>query len=368
MLERRDLDDLRASHEAPCVSVLVPARRDPGDGRATVTAIKNLLRDAETKLARRAPRRVTKPIVDKLRELALDIDTHATGASIALFASPDFARRVDLPFVVDELCVVGDAFVTRALARALDESERYRVLVLGDRPTRLFEARRDALVEVRNDDFPMRYEGVGGSAPVPGKRPPVARARQRPRPRGPLGTPNMGTEFSKNLEEYHRQFYRAVAASLERLERRDPLPLVVVGDTKRLATFLALPRRSAPILELRGARENEPVSRLEQLVWSRVETILRAANVERARVVLDRAVESRRLASGLEASRAAARDGRGAVLMIEQGFPRPARADDVVQAVLARGGQVLFVPDGTLTDHDGVALTLRYARRRARAA
>jgi hypothetical protein len=53
-----------------------------------------------------------------------------------------------LPFPVRAAVSVGSTPATSFLVQGLRRSPRYRVLVLSDRATRLFEAVRDELVEV----------------------------------------------------------------------------------------------------------------------------------------------------------------------------------------------------------------------------
>ena len=76
-------------------------------------------------------------------------------------------------------------------------------------------------------------------------------------------------------------------------------------------------------------------------------------------------------------------EGRGALLLVEEDFHYPARVDasgmhltpaddpsapdvlddavdDLIEIVLARGGRVAFVDNGTLSQHQQVALGLRY--------
>ncbi|MDQ1295081.1 MAG: hypothetical protein QG608_2966, partial [Actinomycetota bacterium] len=75
--------------------------------------------------------------------------------------------------------------------------------------------------------------------------------------------------------------------------------------------------------------------------------------------------------------------GRGDLLLVEEGYEQPARVDpvtqnvepttdrdapgvvddlvdEVIEAVLAARGRVHVVPDGTLAAHDRIAMKLRY--------
>jgi len=105
------------------------------------------------------------------------------------------------------------------------------------------------------------------------------------------------------------------------------------------------------------------------------------AEQEAALGALDRARGARRLAGGIDEVWPLAVEGRGALLVVEEGFAPAARldgphlvpaddaaalgvvddvADELVEAVLKAGGRVTFVPDGTLEEVGRVALELRY--------
>ena len=65
-----------------------------------------------------------------------------------------------LPFPVPEAVALEASPATRYLVQGLRRSPRYRVLVLSDRATRVFEAVRDDLVEERSHGFPMAADIV----------------------------------------------------------------------------------------------------------------------------------------------------------------------------------------------------------------
>jgi hypothetical protein len=98
---------------------------------------------------------------------------------------------------------------------------------------------------------------------------------------------------------------------------------------------------------------------------------------------LEAAVGLQRAASTLGEVWHLARLGRGKVLVVEEGYHRPARlneweqldlnvedptapgvlddaVDEVIETVLAKGGEVVFVEDGELAFHDRISLILRY--------
>ena len=89
-----------------------------------------------------------------------------------------------------------------------------------------------------------------------------------------------------------------------------------------------------------------------------------------------------RVVSAIEEVWRLAQDGRGKLLLVEKGYHVPAvvdekgglqvvtepggtkvmddAVDEIIEAVLAKGGEVMIVDDNALPDHHHIALTLRY--------
>jgi len=61
-----------------------------------------------------------------------------------------------------------------------------------------------------------------------------------------------------------------------------------------------------------------------------------------------------------EESRIAARDARCEPLTFDENALLDDAVDEVIETVLAKGGRVVFVDDGTLGAHSRIALILRY--------
>jgi hypothetical protein len=73
------------------------------------------------------------------------VDWKHTLDGLALFASRDVATAVHLPFRPRARVVIDATFATRDLVFSLNRSPRYRVLVLTEKPARLFDATTNVL-------------------------------------------------------------------------------------------------------------------------------------------------------------------------------------------------------------------------------
>lgn len=365
-MNRSEIAALQAVRGFPAVTILLPTIQRWPDNRQNPIRVTNLVHEAAERLRSSSSARIWTPLIERLESLAASIDYEHLDAGLALFVNQDIARIVLLPFPVPERVVVDETFATRELVAAEQRSPRYRVLVLSEQPTRLYTGLRDTLAEVHDHGFPMTYEGPGpevdSSRPLPGGR---------------------GTHTDAYRDEYRRQFFRAVDAALGEVLAEDPLPLIVTGVDRYLAFFREVSTHTRQIVAtVTGSYDQTLPHELAALVWPAMQTYV-TQQQETALAALAAAVDGQRYASGIEEVWRLAHEGRGATLLVEDGFTytaredatglaiRPARnpllpgviddaVDETIETVIAKGGDVIFVPDGALAVHQRVALILRY--------
>ena len=99
--------------------------------------------------------------------------------------------------------VIDATFATRDLVFTLNRAPRYRVLVLTEKPARLFEATTNVLTEVTDKPFPMVHKGPGGASKLPG---------------------GQGINRSAVRDESHRHFFRKVDERSPQSRRKTPCP------------------------------------------------------------------------------------------------------------------------------------------------
>lgn len=261
-----------------------------------------------------------------------------------------------------ERVIVDEDFFTRDLVFALNRTPRYWTLVLSEKPTRLFEGTRDDLIEAQDGGFPMTHEGPGGEQSLPG---------------------GFGIRKSAYRDERHRQFFRQVDSALKPFLADDPLPLVVVGVDRYLAFFNEVASHKDSILTtLTGSHDKTSPHELGKLVWPLVKANLAE---ERQQVFsdLERAIGERKYVSTVGEVWRLANKGRSRLLLVEEDFHYPARVDEtgrhlmpaddatapdviddavdeIIETVLRKQGQVVFMDNGQLEAHQRIALILRY--------
>lgn len=351
-MNRSDIQQLQSVHEYPALSILLPTHRSHPENRQDAIRLRNLVNQASERLRAELPPQDATPIVERLNRLATQVDYRHLLDGLSLFVSRQFSGQFYLPFPVQERIVVDRSFATRDLVYALNRSPRYRVLVLSEKPTRLYEATRDVLTEIETGGFPMTYAGPGVSEPLPG---------------------GFGIRRSAHRDEHMRRFFRQVDTALGEVTGAEALPIVLVGVERYLAFFEEVSRSKRPVLaRLTGSHDKTPAARLAQRVWP----LAQAALAEQRRLAL-KELDTQPHVSGIDEAWRKAQSGRGKLLFVEEGYRYPARyqaesekliaaddapdaVDDLIETMLSKGGQVIFVEDGSLSAHHRLALSLRY--------
>ena len=360
----RELNTLLETRGYPAVSILCPIYRTYPESRQNKVRLQNLLRSATVRLLEEFAWEEIRPVVRRLESLIASIDLSSCRDGVAVYANAEWGSVVHLPLRVEERVVIDETFATRDLVLAQRRHPRYRVLALGERINRLYEGIGSELSEVSQQRSP-----VGPDRESDG--------RSRP-PRG-----NRGMDQSGANAERRRHALRAADELLAELNSMDPLPLVVLGSRRALATFGEVSRSRPAMIATVPLAEDSPApdqiaARVEPLIrdWTRSQEAELTTALEAARW-------AGRSLGGLQQVWAAARQGRVDSLLVEEGFRFPARldpegrkltpaedaaapgviddaVDELIEEAIGKGGRVALVGNGALGDYARVAAILRY--------
>jgi hypothetical protein len=361
MICRTELKRLQSQHDYPSLSLLAPTHRTAPANKKDRIVVKNLAADGLKRLHGEFNKREVAALVRNLTRLIDKVDWQHLLDGLALFASRDVATAVHLPFRPKARVVIDASFATRDLVFSLNRSPRYRVLVLTEKPTRLFDAMTNVLTEYTDKPFPMIHKGPGGASRLPG---------------------GQGINRSAVRDESHRQFFRSVDDQLAAIQKDDHVPIVVVGVDRYLAFYQEVTKDPDAIVGVVAGSHDAPnPAALGKLVWP----VFKAGSTlrrTRALARLGAAVSNNRHASGIDQVWRAAFEKRCQTLLVETGFEHPAdvsetgdrllkytgrgplalddAVDEVIERVTADGGEVFFYDPGVLDVHQRIAAVLRY--------
>lgn len=218
-------------------------------------------------------------------------------------------------------------------------STHYYVLALSDDVTRLYEAFRDRLIDIRNTWFPL-----GPATPHP-----------------PQGLTDGKLHALLQRVDRHFAHYHG----------REPLGVVLVGPAAIRSEFETLTTHSGMVIgHADGDHATTSLEALGRVVWTVVTGAMATAGHGVAHR-LESAARADNVAVGLDAVVHSLDAGIGTTLLVEEGYRMAPRdiaslledcdnvVDVLVDKVLALGGNVLFVADGSLGAFRRIALILR---------
>lgn len=353
------LAELQAPRTYPAVSILAPMQRHlPGNPEDPVV-LRDLVDEAARRVRDELGTQRSEEIVRRLHEAVDSVDWRNPPDGLAVFVAPGESRVLELPFPVGVRVAIDQTFATRDLVRGVTRNPRYRVLALGEKPTRLFEGQGSTLVEHRTGGFPAWVEGSHGE---------------------PLASGGFLVHSSR-AEEQHRAFFRQVDEALGVATVRDPLPLVLAGTGRDRVYFDDVTTQGELVVAtVEGNYEDAGPFDLARLAVPLIDAYVasqRAATIDE----LVEAIGPGRGLVGIKAAWDAARDGRARILLVEDDFEYPARevdgtlepvgdaaapgviddaVDELIEMVLDKSGDVVIVEPGQLGEHGPVALLLRY--------
>lgn len=344
---------LRRHRAQPCVSLLA-AGADPETFRREVD---ELLRTAAKRLRSELPADAVDELLAPLDALTRSIDPPVAGESIGYFASAEVVEVVRIPEPVRSRVAIDDTFATRDLVSALLRTTSYAVVAVSRQVARYFEDVGTGLTEVTNANWPLRA--------------PAERRSADP------------TDPERRRRSDDRRFVRTVDITLSEQLRRRGLPLVVV-TTPVLQQHLGRVTARPDVIDVvvHGGIDELAPDEMAALVDTSIQSDLQRRRDD-ALDAIDVAVGQKRCASGIDEVWSCANDGRGELLVVEEGFAFPAHisasgqhllatddvehpevvddmVDDVIEQVLATRGRVMVLPDGTLDRFARIALALRY--------
>lgn len=361
-MNRDELKKVMSYRSYPCVSILVPTHRtSPGSKQDPIT-VKNLVKEAISRLNQEFPQRDIQPVIDRIESIVSSIDYTRTSDSMAIYASKDFSARYDLPVTVKEQVIIDETFATRSLIYATSRNPRYLVLALSEKPTRLFDVFLDTPVEISNGDFPAFF---------------IEDEENSPRPIGEI------TNMSSYRDEQYNKFFKKIDKTLTSLIKDTKIPLVITGVDRYLSYYKDITELTDHIAgEIKGSYEKSSPHELAKLTWPVMEKHMAKAKTGILKK-LEEAIGNGHFSSGIDQVWNTAFEGRGLMLLVEEGFQFPAvisednnilspaedstspgvvddAVDEIIEEVINRGGEVHFVDKDDLKIHNRIAMILRY--------
>lgn len=351
---------LNAVKYLPAVSLILPFEPKISPRPELEYRLKMALNKTEKELMANYPANKVLPLLDRLQNLVAGIDYTTHKKSLAIFLSPMVEKMFYLDIPVEEKLVVDESFEIRDLVYQKKQEIEYLVLMLSAKKSLMFLANEADMKLVKSNLSEHLY---------------VADIAERV---ASFSDPEARAEVL--LEKFLYQMDEDLTLMLKAY----PLPVFVLGAQRVIGHFKKLSKHHHDITEyISGNYEELPVPEIFNVVQPHVSNWRQVKQVGLLKQ-LDKAMNAKKLAYGIEEVWQAATHKNSRLLLVEKSFVYAARqgaepgiiykeelpseypfyikdaVDDVIQKVLENGGDVEFVDDGSLSDYGRIALIQYY--------
>ena len=352
----KEIKDIRSDN---CITIIATTHRTKPDYLNDGLRLKNLIKEAEDRLMADTTKRNAKSLVEKLNKLTGEIDHSQNLESLMLFVNDEVAKYTRLPINVEDRVVIDDTFATRDLVRAMRLETHYYILVLSQEKTRLIEAMNDKIIQEIGSPFPFentQYFSKNRAAKA------------------------IASRQTSLMSEYFNQADKKV----NDVRKDNPLPVLICGLEENHNEYIKVADKKHSIFDvfLSKNKINDPAHSIVAESWEILKDYLIQKNNER-KVELKKAVGENKFLSDTNEIWKGISEGRIQTLFIEQGLFQPAVMnddeivyvsneerndigviddiyDEMIEANMDFGGDVVFLPKGELTKFNGFGAITRY--------
>lgn len=161
-----DLTKLANKTAHTAVSIYAPTHKTSPENENDRIVVKNIVAKALTEIEKLGAKRDFTAVIENLNAAFDSIDWNYSTDGLALLASEEGFWTYNLNHSPSEQVTISEQFVITEIAKTLNKSWDYYLLVLSESPTKLFKGSRQDLTEIKGG-FPLSHGGRGGSSAIP---------------------------------------------------------------------------------------------------------------------------------------------------------------------------------------------------------
>lgn len=353
------LKELKKVRSENCITIIATTHRTKPDYLDDGLRLKNLIKDAETRLMADTTKRNANSLIEKLNNLAAEIDHSQNLESLMLFVNDEIAEYKRLPIKVEDRVVIDETFATRDLIRAMHIESHYYILVLSQEKIRLIEAMNDKVVMEVGKPFPIENTQF-------------------------FSKNRAANAIASKQTNLNAEYFNQADKTVNDLRKNNPLPVLICGLEENHNEYMKIADKKHSIFNvfLDKNKINDPVHSIVEEGWEVVKDYVTKKNSER-KEELKRAVGENKFLSDTNEIWRAISEGKIQTLFIEQGLFQPAVMkddeivfvsdeernntgviddiyDEMIEANMDFGGDVVFLPKGELSKFNGFGAVTRY--------
>jgi hypothetical protein len=353
---------MNAVHYRPAVSIIVPFEPKANQKTELTHSLKIAAGKVEKELQKNYPGEISLLVMQKLRNMISKLEADVHKKSIALYVSPVFEKVLYLDMAVEEKIIVDESFEIRDLLYCKKQLHKYLALLLSGKESRLYLGNSDRFVRMVLDTPESLVSYLND-------------------------TPERVANFSDSSEQKEivmEKFLHHIDKALDRVLHAYHLPLFVLGTERIMGHFNKLTRHGGAVSKyVAGNYEGATLPELKDILEPHISALKKEKQKELLSL-LEKAAGKKELAIGITDVWREATHQKGRLLVVEKNYMYAAQhgctedviykvdeptdksfyikdaVDDVIEKVLANGGDVEFVDEGLLKDYQQIALVQYY--------
>ncbi|MBX3042842.1 MAG: hypothetical protein KIT33_11980 [Candidatus Kapabacteria bacterium] len=240
----------------PSVSIILNTHRTKPDNMKDQTLLKNLIKEAETRLLENYDKKLAQILIEKCNELSDSIDHNYNLESLVLFVSEDFADFTRLPVEVENRVIIDNNFATRDLVRALHYETSYFVLALSRDKARLILAHTDKVVEEITEGFPFDNTLYT--------------------------TDKIKLSSSKGQDNLIEEFFNRIDKNLNEINKENNYPVILATESRNYDNFIKVADKKEMIVgQINKNWDNDEAHNIVPEAWQQMKSYLSERNNER---------------------------------------------------------------------------------------
>jgi len=358
-------DVLGIQNDLPCISIIMPFEPKMG----VKAELRHKLKIATDKIklelmADYSPEKAM-PVLKKLQLVIKDLNYNTHKKTIAIFVSPTIEKVYYLDIPVEEKIILDDSFEIRDLIYCKKQIHKYLLAELNGNSTKIYLGNGAHFVKVISN--------------VPDNI--AAYKTDLPERVGNF------TDSSNKKEILLDKFLKHTDKGLSLLLQAYQLPLFVMGTPKTIGHFKSITHNAKHVIEyIHGNFEEKTAPELYEIMEPFVGDWKKVTQADLLNQI-DEAVSLNKISVGISEVWKTAAQKRGKLLIVEKNFMYPAvqgaspdiiyqyknsvnnafyikdAVDDLIEKVLANGGDVEFVDGQLLKNYDSIVLIEYYERK-----
>lgn len=351
------LSNLKTVQSKVNVSIILNTHRTRPDNQQDRIVLKNLIKEAEERLYKDYDKAIASKIIEKLHHCAEKIDHEHNQEALVIYVNESYAEyhRISIPVI--NRVVIDPRFATRDIIRSKTLETKFHSLVLSKHIAKLYTVSSSHEIEELNGEFPILNHLV---------------------PADPLmQSTNKGQD---NLVE---EFFNTVDKKVNKTIPNPKESILLLTDSRNFDHYSKVADHKNKIAGyISGNFENSTIHQILSQSWEFM-SAKNQGNLQLRMEDLDKAQKSGKVISDISEIWRSIKEGKGQTLFVnkdlqysaiihgdqiqsvengisDEKFATDDVVDEMIENCILHSGEVVFVSDDSLSDYQGLALSLRY--------